>query len=391
MQLRLTHLIPFFFSGLIILFSSCGKQFSKDEPLPEEFNPTVIIGSQNGFVYALDPQTSAKIWEFQAGANVQACPVVLGDFVYVAAENGDLHRLDAKRGTKLKTFSIGSQILSTPFGEEKGHHDSTWLFFGAADNKLHAFNMTGDVERWAFPTGGQIISSPVAYDTLLIFASYDGNVYAVRRDSGFLSWTFSAGANAKFYSSPTVLPYNMTDTSLGYVYIGGQDGNMYCLNVNDGTLKYKYTTGGPIRSSPIVHGGNVIFGSNDYKLYCIDVASGLQRWVIPTDDQIVSSPYALNNFLYVGSYDYNMYCVNILQGKVEWKFKTGAIIKSSPMIYDNKLYFGSHDKYLYCLDPITGDLRWKQNINGIIEDSPVVDNMDGKPTNTSSISGNSPE
>jgi outer membrane protein assembly factor BamB len=43
------------------------------------------------------------------------------------------------------------------------------------------------------------------------------------------------------------------------------DGNMYALHLEDGSLRWQFATGGPIESSPISYGGNIIFGSYDVR------------------------------------------------------------------------------------------------------------------------------
>lgn len=377
MQNRLAYFILFLVGLTSILYTSCSKNMSKDDPLSSVYSPSVFISSQNAFIYALNPVSSVKKWEFHASSNVQSTPVVYKDFLFVAEEAGNIYKLSLKTGKALDTFILGGQILATPVIEKDT------LYVGASGT-MYAIDVNSGITAWSKNIGSNLYSSPTVFDTLLIYGCYDGNVYATDRVDGSSVWTYaSPSAGNQFYSSPVV--------SGNYVYIGGlNDGVMYCLNVFSGNLKWGYPTGGGIQSSPIVYGGNVIFGSNDYNLYCIDTASGFPRWApINLHDRIVSSPYAYNQLIYVGSYDYNMYAVNIIDGTIKWQFKTGAIIKSSPMVYDSKLYFGSHDKFLYCLDPVNGDIKWKQNINGLIECSPSADNMDGKPSHIASISGNS--
>ena len=382
MQLRLTNLLIAFTATLALFATSCKKEFSKDEPFPDVFTPTVFVTSQNQFVYAMDPETGKKKWEYHAGANVQASPVVMGDFVYIAAEDGKIHKLDAKTGKWIRNITVPGQILATPYAEPKGKDGSDYLYIGCGDNNMYCYDVTGDSVEWTFVTGNTIYSSPTISDEMVIFGSYDGKTYSLNKNDGVKIWEFDAGTGAAFYSSPTVADV--------FVYIGCTNGKLYCLNIADGSLRWDYTTGGPIFSSPISYGGNVIFGSHDFKLYCIDTATAIERWIVPTKDRISSSPYAYNQLIYFGSYDYKMYAVHIIDGLLKWEYETGAIIKSSPMVYDNKLYFGSHDKHLYCLNPANGDSLWTQNVNGLIESSPVVDKLDGKPTYTSSISGNSP-
>ena len=204
MQLRLTNLLIALTATVALFFTACKKEFSKDEPFPDVFTPTVYIASQNQFVYAMDPNTGKKKWEFNAGANVQASPLVMGTYLYVAAEDGKVYKLDAKRGSLVRTYTVGGQILSTPYGERNGKDGHDYIYFGCGDNNMYAFDVTSDSLEWSFTTGNTIYSSPTVYDTLVIFGSYDGKTYAVDKEDGVKVWEYDAGAGSQFYSSPTV-------------------------------------------------------------------------------------------------------------------------------------------------------------------------------------------
>ncbi len=382
MQLRLTNLLIALFGTVALFTSSCKKDFSTDTPFTPEYTPTVFIGSQNQFLYAFDPVSGDKKWEYFAGANIQASPVVLNDKLYVVAENGFVHKLDAKTGSLIKRIQIGGTLLATPYAEQRGKDGNDYLYFGTGDgNTLYAYDATADTMEWVFNAGGYVYSSPTMYDTLVVFGSYDGKVYAVDKEDGQQVWAYTTGGAIQ--SSPTIA----TD---GYVYVGSNDYNLYCLKVNDGSLKWQFPTGGIIQSSPIIYGGYAVFGSNDGSVYAVDSVNASVKWQVKTGDRVVSSPYAYDDKIYFGSYDYSIYCVKMLDGSVVWQFPTKALVKSSPMIFNERLYIGSHEKALFCIDPQKGDQIWKRNINGLIESSPAVDNMDNKSKYVSSISGNSP-
>lgn len=358
-----------------VTVASCKKESSGDDPLPEVFYPSVYIASDNQFVYAFDPKTGQKHWELFLNTPVKASPVLLDTCVYIAGLNGNLFKIDAKRGTLINTINLfpGGSIIATPIVHEK-------LMYVATTNDT-MYCLENDAVKWKFGTGADIVASPTIWNGVdVIIASLDGKMYSCQAVSGWLNWTFDAGAGNEFHSSPVA--------SGKFLFAGNKDKKMYALNGIDGTLKWTFPTAEPIYSSPLVYGGSVLFGSDDSKLYCVDSATGLHRWQQPfkSGDRIRSSPTAGANIVYVGSYDYNIYAINILNGEKKWAYKTYGLVKSSPMLYDGMLYCGSHDKYMYALDLVTGKPRWAQSINGLIECSPMVDDLAGK-TYHSSVSG----
>jgi outer membrane protein assembly factor BamB len=353
--------------------TSCETKSSGDEPLPETFNPSVYIGSDNQFVYAYDPKTGDKHWELFLNIPIVASPVLLDTCVYIAGVNGTLYKISAKRGTLLSTITFpNASIYGTPIVHDK------LIYVPTTNDTMYCIENDGI--KWKFAAGGDLVSSPTIKDKVdLIFGSLDGKIYSIRALDALFNWSFDAGAGNEFHSAPV--------SSGKFIFAGNKDKKMYAIN-SDGTLKWTFNTAESIYSSPLVYGGSVLFGSDDSKFYCVDSASGLLRWGQPftTGDRIRSSPTADKNIVYVGSYDYNMYAINMLDGTMKWKYKTFGLIKSSPMLYDGMLYFGSHDKFLYALDLVTGKPRWVQSINGIIECSPMVDDLTGKSYH-SSVSG----
>lgn len=349
-----------FLAGSVGFLASCEKKFSPDEPLAPVYQPSLIIGSQNQFLYAINPFTGAKNWEYFAATDIATTPLVLGDKVFLSTSTNFLFKLDARKGVLLQKVDLKKPMLSSPTG------DGNMVYASAGDSMFAVNGDNGEI-IWRFAAGGDIQSSPMIYKNMILFGCNNGTLYALNQGDGTQKWAFSAGAN--ILSSPTA--------SGPYVYVGSVNGKMYAVDAETGTQRWEYTTGGIIESSPIAYGGNVIFGSNDNVLYCVDSAAGKERWKFVTNDRIVSSPYGYQQVVYAGSYDYNFYAINILDGSLKWKHRTNAIIKSSPLVHQGNVYFGSYDKHLYNFDT-SGKANWIYDIDGTIETSPVIDDLTGK-------------
>jgi len=53
------------------------------------------------------------------------------------------------------------------------------------------------------------------------------------------------------------------------VYCGSVDGNLYCLDQNNGQLKWKFASKGPITGTPAANEDMVYFGSADNNIYAL--------------------------------------------------------------------------------------------------------------------------
>jgi len=141
-----------------------------------------------------------------------------------------------------------------------------------------------------------------------------------------------------------------------------------------GTLKWAFSTGASIHSSPAVADGAVYFGSQDHKLYALDADTGSKNWEYLTGSWVESSPAVVNGTVYFGSNDSYIYALNGRTGEKTWEYKTDFPVKSAPAIADGTVYFGSDDYFLYALDAATGMKHWVFDIGSPAWSVPAVSN-----------------
>jgi outer membrane protein assembly factor BamB len=172
----------------------------------------------------------------------------------------------------------------------------------------------------------------------------------------------------------------------GRVYVGSDDGLVYCLDANTGAWIWETPISGAVTSSPAVVEGKVYVGAHNDKVYCLDAYSGDEIWEYePTVDAgEYSSPSVTDGKVYIGSLSGRIYCLDadtdVEIGNLLWEYSTfsdSSVSHSSPAVADGKLYIGSQDSILYCLNTETNiRLRWTSFENGGDISSPVV--ADGK-------------
>lgn len=249
--------------------------------------------------------------------------------------------------------------------------------------------------KWTFATAGPIVSSPAVVDGIVYAGSADRNLYAVEAETGKLRWKFDAHGDVN--SSPAVMN--------GIVYVVSLDGRLYAVDATTGKQRWCFATEGERRfsaigymgmlpavermadpwdfylSSPAVVGGTVYFGSGDGNVYAVDAESGSLRWKYKTGDVVHSSPAVSNGVVYAGSWDTYFYALDASSGQLIWKFKTGddakihlmTGIQGSAAIVGGTVYFGSRDANVYALNAKTGELKWKYaNGSSWVISSPAI-------------------
>jgi len=217
---------------------------------------------------------------------------------------------------------------------------------------------------WSYQTNDMITSSPVVSHGRVYVGSWDHNLYCFDMDYGTLLWNFSTGG--MITATPAV--------ANNCVYLGSQDSYLYCLNAINGELIWSYKTNYMVESSPMVKGDKVFFGSNDGFLYCLNTNDGNLVWKFSTQNAIWSSPVITNNYVYFGDLNGNLYCLNADTGSTVWLYTISTGIWDSPAVDDGKVYFGGNDFNVYCLNANTGSLIWNYTTLGEVHSSPAIFN-----------------
>ncbi|MDO9265314.1 MAG: PQQ-binding-like beta-propeller repeat protein [Desulfosalsimonadaceae bacterium] len=317
---------------------------------------TVYVGSEDGNLYAIHPETGAEIWRYAAGGEIRSSSAVGADGTIYFGSRNALYAVNAN-GTLKWSFNTGDYVFSSPAVSTDGRV----VYVGSSNGSLYAINATGTI-KWQFQTGDKIVSSPAighdGIETVVYVGSQDRHVYAVAEDNGALKWQFET--RAEVYGSPAI-------GADGTVYVGEcktgsaetYDFNFFCINV-DGSKRWAINGGTGFYSSPAIGSdGKIYVGSWDGYLYALN-DSGTKNWSVRTSppSDINSSPaVGANDVVYVGCKDGNFYAfqseADQQDGNMQdWVFQAGDIIQSSPVIAaDGTIYFGSRDDHLYAINP----------------------------------------
>jgi outer membrane protein assembly factor BamB len=173
--------------------------------------------------------------------------------------------------------------------------------------------------------------------------SLDGTSPSTLPDSLVLLWTFKTEKPVR--SSAAIVD--------GKVYIGSNDGFIYCLDFETGDKIWSYETENAIEASPLVLGDKVYCGSVDSFMYCLDAATGKEIWKYETYDKILSSanwaPAANGGppWIVFGSYDAFIHCVDSETGNPVWTYETANYVNGTPSIADGTVVAGGCDAQIH--------------------------------------------
>ncbi len=286
---------------------------------------TVYFGSEDGYLYAVDPVTGDQEWEFDAFTDVTSEPATDGDTVYFSSENytyavsggseewshsegvgpaspatvalgtvyvaksRQVFALDADDGDELWSYRLGADSTAAPAFDEDNSR-----VYAAGDGELVALSAgTGD-EIWTYRI--DVDGAPAVDDDGVVYvAGRDGTVAAV--DGGDV--VHETTLNERFGSSPAL--------AHGRVYVGSLDGGVYALEADDdgfSTVWNVSSTAGVNGSVAVA--GDAVYVAEGSRLRCLDAETGDEIWEETADNNLYS-PSVDGDTVYVGGGDDNLH------------------------------------------------------------------------------------
>lgn len=242
------------------------------------------------------------------------------------------------------------------------------IYIGSDRAKMLCLDFSGKL-LWEFKTDFNphgVHQTPIIVKDKVIFAGYDGSIYAVNKENGSLLWKNKASS----FNGATAIYDKDTDL----VYIGLENstlkGTMAALNAEDGNIVWEFTTNHHVPGRPAIKGNILVFGSNDCFIYAIDKQNGNLLWKFRTHGENKGRLTIDNNLAYATSFDGFLYCLELPTGDLVWKKKLGKMLYNEPIICDNKVIVGSFSNQLTALDKKSGKVLWCFMTNGPIQSYP---------------------
>ena len=225
-------------------------------------------------------------------------------------------------------------------GSNSSSKSITSFVFKVADNPGLTSDVSGTISAdtilVSLPNGVSVISlKPTIVHT---GASISPGSSIAQDFSVIVGYTVTAADN-----STKIYKVIVRSSVGGTVYIGSNDGKLYALDADNGSLKWAFTTGGAINTaSPTYYNGTVFICSADRNLYAVDAATGVLKWKFLTaGDLSDATPTLYNGNLYFGVAPGGggMYSINAQTGAVNWQ-SSYFYTPSNLTIYNGMAYVG---------------------------------------------------
>jgi outer membrane protein assembly factor BamB len=253
------------------------------EPVFSQDGSIAFVGDYNGHVYAFRPgdYREGVTQESVLAASLKLDGSVIGglllnmatDMLYVTSDNrvfsvraSDLQQRIINRDFPVRTellFEASDEIWSTPVLEDGK------LLFASLDGNLYAVDPANGDEIWRFSADSGLVSTPAVAGDVVLVAGFGSTVYGVDIDSGSEEWSFRA--ENWIWGRPVI------DGSRAYV--ADFDGKVHALDVSNGQPAWSLDVGrGTLRASPALVDGTLLVSSDDGWLVGVNTSSQSTRW-----------------------------------------------------------------------------------------------------------------
>ena len=190
--------------------------------------------------------------------------------------------------------------------------------------------------------------SPTVVGDLLFVGSCNGIVHALNRRTGQVRWEADVRPEGDksmyaFHGDPLITE------RLVIAGVNGTAGGVYALDRLTGSVRWKYPAGRGVDSAVVGLGRNAYATTIEGQLICVDVDSGRLRWSFSVDFPGFKSPTVIDGRVIFGSRDGNVYALDGRTGKVVWKQALGGAISTTVSAHGSDLYLGTLTGGIYRL------------------------------------------
>lgn len=203
---------------------------------------------------------------------------------------------------------------------------------------------------WTYEAGDAIESSAAIANGVVYSASQKGELVALNVQDGTVRWKYSTGEGVG-ESSPCV--------GNGIVYVGDLSGTLHAVNATDGKAIWTFKTLGEIKSSPVLVGDRVLVGSYDEHLYCFSARNGEVLWKFRINGPVHCTAGVMEGIAYISGCDETFRAIRVADGKEVFNVSSEAYTGASPLLVAGAAYFGTFNNEVLRIDLRNKRITWR--------------------------------
>lgn len=265
---------------------------------------TVILGSSNADVIALNSDTGEKRWSVRVSSEVLAIPVVAKNIVIVRTTDGNVTALNEQTGAKLWSYEHAVPALSIR-GTGAPLIVGDKVIAGYDNGKMVALDLKNGKYAWettiSIPKGRSEVErlvdldvDPLEINDVIYIASYRGGVAAISAADGDAMWR-----------NENVSSHTGLSNDFRYLYLSDSKSHVWQIDQRSGgglwqqkELHHRHLT------APATYQNYVVIGDFEGYVHWLSSSDGRQLGRIQVSDSpIENKPVVVDDVVYIYAKD----------------------------------------------------------------------------------------
>jgi len=269
---------------------------------------SIYFGGGDGFLYSVNLENGRVNWRYDVRNNSISRPTISGGRVFVTTSDDTVYSFDASTGKWLWHYRRRSAQSSTILGASSPLVDGNEVLAGLSDGFLVSLSLPDGQLKWERKLHQStkftdVDAHPLLDNGVLYVPSYDGALYALKRQSGEVIWRFDAGGTKDVV---------LDDQRL---FLPSSDGSIYALQKNSAKVLWKFELDRGVPTQIVQTDRYIIVGSSFQYLYVLDkeTGKGVYRYNVGYDSGFSGSPAfdPATQRLYLLSHAGNLYAFQL--------------------------------------------------------------------------------
>jgi outer membrane protein assembly factor BamB len=258
-------------------------------------NSHSVVFVTNAFMYGLDRNTGALVWQLRLPGGLSGSPAVDEESVFFGTVAGRFYNYFLPR-PELVALGTADERRRAEINELLRHERKStatvtrFTTVGAASEELPTGPQPTLV--WETVIAPRLELTPLLTRETVFIAGADGTTIGLGkalRGVGDVSETFRFQADGAI----SVQPGQFQET----LYLASQDGNLHAINLRNGRVIWRYTTGQPFLRRPAVLEKDVYAVTAAQGMFRIDRTGGQAEWRVPRGQRVIDSNPDADRFL----------------------------------------------------------------------------------------------
>lgn len=292
----------------------------RDRPQVEIVGNKLVVATATGLVEEHDALSGELIWKLGLPEATFFRPVVLSSNpveLFVASSSGHALRIRGSDGDLLAELDFASPLTLDPLVV------GSLAIVGSPDGEVIGYEIATGSERFRVDAGETAAAFAVG-NGLLVISGTERTLTAVDVDRGVVRWTFRGRAGF-------LAPAAFGDKG-DKLYVGDDIGDFYCLDTQEGKVRFRWPTGAAIRDRPLVERDRVYVTSYGNNLYRYDAKGGAEQWRVSLPGRPASPAIRVHNRLLVFTFDGVIVEVDPDKGQIGKTWSAPGEIASAPAV-----------------------------------------------------------